>query len=110
MGQQRTQGQLLLVKMLANLNSWDQDVIKGSKIIEENQGLLLNYQATQEPMTETDYQIIQEVVERTNQINQSLKIAQVAVVKELTQVTKKDKIVEGYLLKSQDSHFIDKDF
>lgn len=110
MGQQRTQGQLLLVKMLANLNSWDQDVIKGSKIIEENQGLLLNYQATQEPMTETDHQIIQEVVEKTNQINQSLKIAQVAVVKELTQVTKKDKIIEGYLLKSQDSHFIDKDF
>lgn len=110
MSSQNKQGQQLLAAILDNLNSWDQEVPNGIKIIGKNEVLLTDYQGTKALVTETDYQMIEEIVKKTNLINQRIKTAQELVVKELTQVTKKDKMIEGYLLKPQDSHFIDKDF
>ena len=106
-------GPQLLALMANNLRQWDQSVASGELIIAENEILLAEYQQLKlvpASLNQTLKSLLAEIIQGTAAIQLALGAEKQAIGVELTQMSKKDKMVNSYLVQRDSSIFIDKDF
>ena len=103
----------LLALMVNNIRQWDQSIANGELIITENQILLAEYQQLElvsAELNQTLKSLFAEIIQGTATIQAALAVEKQAIGAELTQMSKKDKMVNSYLVQRDSSIFVDKDF
>ena len=106
-------GVQLLAAMVHNLRQWDQSVTAAEKIITDNQELLEDYQQLAIPadsLTETMGNLLAEIIRETGTLKHAIELEKQLTIDELNQASKKDKMVNSYLVQQNSSVFVDKDF
>ncbi|MBP1042004.1 hypothetical protein I6N95_13365 [Vagococcus sp. BWB3-3] len=101
----------LLDKMLENISRWDQTAEDGMVVIQNNQKLMAPYQGQLETgLFDNKSNKLALLIQSTKEIQQCLKSKRQVVLNEINQITKTDKIIDGYLIQHKESVFIDRDF
>ena len=106
-------GSQLLALMANNIRQWDQAIASGELIIAANAVLLAEYQQLElapADLNQTLKSLFAEIIQGTARIQLALGTEKQAVGTELTQMSKKDKMVNSYLVQRDSSIFVDKDF
>lgn len=102
--------------VIENLNTWDDDIETGIKIIEDNQLEFdklstLDLQLSRFPLAHTDEYLnkINLIIEKQGNLDEAIKIKRQSLLESMQQMSKKDQVIKSYININKGSLFIDKD-
>lgn len=102
----------LIEEMLENLSVWDGTVTDGEGIITKNGVLVATIRDSDKQLTANDAENMQQVILKTEAIQQVIQAERKTVMSQLNQVTpvNRNKIVDSYISQYTDSYFVDRDY
>lgn len=100
----------LLDELFLNLEKWDGSLAHGEQIINENHPLFEQLKQHDIIFDAKDSQKLKTIMTKTMMIRTQISAEKKKVVKQMSQMNQKDKMVNSYYTSSQDASFIDRAF